>query len=184
MSRPRDWPRVGCTQCYQACDGRTNYLRLASDHHSRARDADTFFSRWNLSWLCQCHDDISQSSWHFAKLIIVQKCHDIVTGQAMEARIGHTNLSEYRLWLSQLMSTWRWYGFCFSQIFHDIDSDILTLKSHRRPHCCLSRATCGPRAIVWSPESASSTRGQYRTNSVFEINVMMKDDFILHWKLQ
>ena len=40
MSRPSDWPRVGCTQCHQACDGRTNCLRLASDHYSRARDAE------------------------------------------------------------------------------------------------------------------------------------------------
>ena len=40
MLRLNDWPRVGCTQCYQACDGRTNCLRFASDHCSRARDAE------------------------------------------------------------------------------------------------------------------------------------------------
>ena len=64
MSHLSDWPRVSCTQCHQACDGRTDCLSLATDHHSRARDADIIFFSRNLSWLCQ---------WHFAELITVKK---------------------------------------------------------------------------------------------------------------
>ena len=41
MSRPSDRPKVACTKCHPACDGRNNCLSLISDHHSRARDADT-----------------------------------------------------------------------------------------------------------------------------------------------
>ena len=40
MSWPSDWPRVGCTQCHQVCNGHISCLRLASDHHSRARETD------------------------------------------------------------------------------------------------------------------------------------------------
>ena len=120
MSRPSDWPRVGCTQCHQACDGRTNCLRLASVHHSRARDAEMILFQSEL---------VITMSVTFCKTDHSKKKRDIVTDQAMVANmswacIGPTNRSEYHLWLSQL-STWRWYGFCFSQIFYDIDSDIL-----------------------------------------------------------
>ena len=61
MSRPSDWPRVGCTQCHQACDGRNNCLSLTSNPYSRARDADIYFVSAGI-----CHN-------YFADLITVNK---------------------------------------------------------------------------------------------------------------
>ena len=68
MSRPSDRPRVGCTQCHQACDGCTNCLRLASDHHSRARGADMILFQQEFVMtmsvtFCQT-DHSKKKSWH------------------------------------------------------------------------------------------------------------------------
>ena len=40
LSWPSDWTRVGGTKWHQACDDRTNWMSLTSDHHSRDRDTD------------------------------------------------------------------------------------------------------------------------------------------------
>ena len=77
MSRPSDWPRVGCSKCHQACDSRTNCLSLTSDHHSRARDYDLnlFQSKIVLTIsMTFCRTDHSE-----------KKSHNIVTDQAFVA---------------------------------------------------------------------------------------------------
>ena len=97
MSQPSDWLRDGCTQCHQACNGRTNCLSLASDHHSRARDAGKI--------LFQPKFVMTMSVRHFAKLITVKKSHDIVTDKAMVAKMSLITLivlsftSDYHNWV-------------------------------------------------------------------------------------
>ena len=183
MSLPSDWPRVGCTQCHQACDGRNNCLSLISDHHSRARDADIilfqpefvmtmsvtfckidhskkshdivtdqylvahnvtqhvmvattvwvssliitvelvtltlFCFNQNLSWLCQ---------GHLADLITVKKSHDIVTGQAMVAKMSWSMHWSYQsFWVSLLIITIEYVTLTLILFLSDFfyDSDIL-----------------------------------------------------------
>ena len=111
---------------------RTSYLPWLS----RWSPTENVVTKWlTKSWL----HTISPSMWwsqkpfeYISPLIITmsmtfcetdhsKKSHDIVTDQAMsqkchEACIDHTNRFEYHLWLSRLC-TWRWHGFCFSQIF-------------------------------------------------------------------
>ena len=74
-----------------------------------------------LTLFCFLSEFVMTMSVIFCKTDHSKKSRDIVTDQAMVANmswacIGHTNRSEYHRWLSQL-STWRWYGFCLSQIF-------------------------------------------------------------------
>ena len=48
-----------------------------------------------------------------------------ITNQALVAKMSRSmDWSHQSFWVSQL-STWRWQGLCFSQIFYDIASDIL-----------------------------------------------------------
>ena len=82
--------------------------------HSRARDADMilFWPKFvTIMSVTFCRTDHSKKkSWH----------SDWPSGDrkhvTCEACIGRTNRFEYHVWASQL-STWRWHGFCFSQIF-------------------------------------------------------------------
>ena len=115
MSRPSDWPRVGCTQ---ACDGRTNCLMLASDRYCRAsRDADMI--------LFQPQFFITMSVT-FCKTDHSKKSHDIVTDQAMVAKTSWSIYwSHSPFWVSPLIIRTEYVMLIRNLFQFFYDSDIL-----------------------------------------------------------
>ena len=108
-------------------------ISIITDWEYRDQELDiahNVTSMWRSQQLFESHFGSSLSSWRwhflfqpefvitmsitFCRFDHSKKNHDIVTNQVLVTKMS----------LLQLR-TWRWHRFCFSQIFYDIDNDIL-----------------------------------------------------------